>query len=108
MLKLVLRNLMSNAIKYSGDGGVIKIYSERTKNKIRISVSDIGVGISEDMKNKIFTSQRVNTYGTSNEPGTGLGLMLCKEFLEKIGGSIWVESEQGKGSIFSFDIPLPS
>ncbi len=108
MLKLVLRNLMSNAIKYSGSGGVIMIYSKREKYKITISVSDTGVGIPEDIRKKIFTSQRVNTYGTSNEPGTGLGLMLCKEFLEKIGGSIRVHSEEGKGSVFSFDIPLPS
>ena len=106
MLKLVLRNLMSNAIKYTGNGGEIRVFSKRGNHKITISVSDTGVGMTKDMIGKIFSGQRINTYGTFNEPGTGLGLRLCKEFLEKIGGAIRVESELGKGSTFSFEIPL--
>jgi len=106
MLKLVLRNLMSNAIKYTGNGGYVTIYSVKSKNSITVSVSDTGVGMSQEMIGKIFSGQRVNTYGTFNEPGTGLGLRLCKEFLEKIGGAIRVKSELGKGSTFSFDIPF--
>jgi len=106
MLKLVLRNLMSNAIKYTEKGGEVKISSTRNDNYVFISVCDTGVGMTEAMMHKIFTSQRVNTYGTDNEPGTGLGLMLCREFLEKIGGSISVKSEVGKGSVFSVNIPL--
>ncbi len=106
MLKLVLRNLMSNAIKYTAKGGEVKITANRDNKYIIISVHDTGIGMTEAMIRKIFTSQRINTYGTENEPGTGLGLMLCREFLEKIGGFISVKSELGKGSIFSVNIPL--
>lgn len=106
MLNLVLRNLMSNAIKYNHKGGKVNISSATDKNYTVISVCDTGVGISEEMAEKIFTSQRVNTYGTDNEAGTGLGLMLCREFLEKMGGSISVKSELGKGTAFSVKIPL--
>ena len=108
MLKLVLRNLMSNAIKYTEKGGEVKISANRENKYIIISVCDTGIGMTEAMIRKIFTSQRINTYGTDNEPGTGLGLMLCREFLEKIGGFITVKSEVGKGSTFSVNIPLMS
>ena len=108
MLKLVLRNLMSNAIKYTENGGEVGIGSEKNGDYIIISVCDTGIGMAEVMMQKIFTNQRINTYGTANEPGTGLGLMLCREFLEKIGGFIRVKSEVGKGSIFSVHIPLMS
>lgn len=100
-----MRNLISNAIKYTNKGGIIRIASERQNESVVISICDTGVGMTEDMMNKIFTSQRVTTYGTFNEPGTGLGLMLCKEFLDKIGGSISVKSEPGKGSVFTVQIP---
>ena len=106
MIKLVLRNLLSNALKYTGNLGKVVIYVNRTPDKVNISVSDTGVGISEDMQQDLYSIRRMNTAGTADEPGTGLGLMLCKEFIEKNGGSIWVESELGKGSTFSFSIPV--
>jgi signal transduction histidine kinase/tetratricopeptide (TPR) repeat protein len=105
MLRLVIRNLISNAIKYSNTGGSVTIDSQKINSEIIISVADTGVGISSEILAKLFTSQRVNTVGTSNEPGTGLGLILCKDFIEKNGGRIWVDSTTGKGSVFSFSIP---
>jgi signal transduction histidine kinase len=106
MLKLVMRNLISNAIKYTGIEGHIIVTSRRQDKEIVISVCDDGIGINEETRKKLFSSQRVNTIGTANEPGTGLGLMLCKDFIEKNGGRIWVESEPGKGSVFSFSVPI--
>jgi len=106
MLKLVLRNLVSNALKYTDADGKIELNCSKTADNMIVSVKDTGVGMTKEMQERLFTNQRINTIGTANEPGTGLGLMLCKEFIEKNGGSIRVESEPGKGSTFSFTIPL--
>jgi len=107
MLKTVLRNLVTNAIKFSHSGGVINISAEKTESGITISVSDSGIGISTDNIKKLFNiSEVLSTHGTSGETGTGLGLLLCKEFVEKHGGKIWVESELGKGSVFKFTLPI--
>jgi two-component system, sensor histidine kinase and response regulator len=106
MLKLVMRNLISNALKYSMPGGILEIYASKNDKALIISVKDNGIGITDEIKRKLFSSLKVNTIGTAEEPGTGLGLMLCKEFIEKNGGKIWVESEPGKGSTFSFSIPI--
>ncbi len=106
MLKMVLRNLVSNAIKFTDKGGEIKINAEENSGNITISVSDNGTGIKPDNLTKLFDiSQVFTTKGTAEETGTGLGLLLCKEFVEKHGGRIWVESEWGKGSIFYFTVP---
>ena len=106
MLKTVMRNLVSNAIKFTNIGGSIIINAEEISGFTVISVSDNGVGIEPDRLNKLFDiSQRQTTKGTAMEPGTGLGLILCKEFVEKNGGKIWVESEYGKGSHFKVTIP---
>ncbi len=106
MLKTVLRNLVSNAIKFTKDSGVIKITTEQTLLNVTISVSDNGMGINPDNLAKLFdVGQVLTTKGTANEKGTGLGLLLCKEFVEKHGGRIWVESEVGKGSEFKFTLP---
>ena len=107
MLKTVMRNLVSNAIKFTNNGGVININAEQTGSTITISVSDNGIGIKPDSLTKLFDiSQVLTTKGTEKETGTGLGLLLCKEFVEKHGGEIWAESEIGKGSDFRFTLPI--
>lgn len=107
MLKTVLRNLISNAIKFTNTNGRIDIFAEQTDSFLQISVSDNGIGIAPENVSKLFDiSQKHTTTGTANESGTGLGLLLCKDFVEKHGGKIWVESEFEKGSNFKFTIPL--
>lgn len=106
MINTVLRNLIANAVKFTNAGGLINIQAEQDISKVIISVSDNGVGIKPDTINKLFNiSNKITTKGTANETGTGLGLLLCKEFVEKHGGKIWVESELGKGSDFKFTLP---
>jgi len=107
MLNTVLRNLVSNAIKFTDKNGRIDIYAEQYQTNITITVSDNGVGIEPDALNRLFDiSQKITTEGTENEQGTGLGLLLCKEFVDKHSGKIWVESEVGKGSDFKFTLPI--
>jgi len=108
MIDLVVRNLLSNAIKFSNKGGVIDIELKRTDEQLLISVHDQGVGIPKTNLPKLFTSLSLSTTGTHNEKGTGLGLMLCKDFVEKNGGSIWAESEPGKGTTFYFTLKHPN
>ena len=114
MLVAIVRNLLSNAIKFTPMGGEIIIRCTEYQNKnnqnknkyVQISISDTGIGLSEDDINKLFridTSFRM--IGTSTDKGTGLGLILCKDFIEKHGGKIWVDSILGQGSTFSFTIP---
>ncbi len=107
MLKTVMRNLVSNAIKFTNQNGSINIYSEKSDENIIITVSDNGIGIPEENITNLWDySQLITTSGTEGERGTGIGLPLCKEFVEKHGGKIWVESEVGKGSDFKFTMPL--
>ncbi|MBI9073674.1 MAG: PAS domain S-box protein [Melioribacteraceae bacterium] len=102
----VLRNLITNAIKFTKPDGIIKVEAESKKNEIAISVTDTGIGMSEEDKNKLFKIEvHHTTVGTNNEAGTGVGLILCKELVEKHGGKIWVESELGVGSKFIFTLP---
>jgi signal transduction histidine kinase len=106
MLKSVLRNLVSNAIKFTNIDGRIDINAEVNSGKVVITVSDNGIGINPDNLAKLFDISKVlTTTGTAEETGTGLGLLLCKEFVERHGGNIWVESQYGKGSEFKFTIP---
>lgn len=106
IIKTVLRNLVSNAIKFSYPGNKVKIISEEVNGKVKISVIDYGTGLSNEEKENIFKfDSKVKKSGTSNEKGTGLGLILCKEFLEKNGGSIEIESNVDVGSKFSIIIP---
>lgn len=107
MMGTVLRNLISNAIKFTRPGGQILVSAEQREGEWWVSVSDNGIGIKKDDVKKLFRlEENYTTLGTNNEKGTGLGLILCKEFVEKHGGKIWVESEEGNGSTFSFTIPL--
>jgi PAS domain S-box-containing protein len=106
MLQTILRNLVSNALKFINSGGRVDINAVSQQNQIEITVSDNGVGIPEETLNKLFKiDSNITTKGTANEKGSGLGLIICKEFAEKHGGKIWVESELGKGSSFHFTVP---
>ena len=106
VVSTILRNLVSNAIKFTNPGGKIEVSAIRNNSYVTVTVSDNGVGISEDnMKSLFDIGQKHTTRGTTNEEGTGLGLILCKELIEKNGGRIWVDSEVGIGSKFAFTIP---
>jgi signal transduction histidine kinase/Tfp pilus assembly protein PilF len=105
-VRTVIRNLLSNAIKFTPEGGAIKLAMSKHQNEVIISVADTGVGMSEETISKLFRiDAKLTTKGTANEKGTGLGLILCKDFIEKNGGRIWATSEIGKGSIFYFALP---
>lgn len=106
MLKAILRNLISNAIKYSHPGGNIKINAKNYKKEtVCISVADNGVGIPKEHQKNIFnTAQQISTHGTENEKGTGLGLLICSDFVRKHNENIWVESTYGQGSAFCFTL----
>jgi signal transduction histidine kinase len=105
MINLVLRNLISNAIKFTPEEGLISIDAIQKKDHIEISVADNGMGIKPEILADLFANKFISTSGTSREAGSGLGLMLCKDFLRKNGGDIAVQSELGKGSVFSFTLP---
>ncbi|GAK49832.1 response regulator receiver sensor signal transduction histidine kinase [Candidatus Moduliflexus flocculans] len=106
MLKTVVRNLVSNAIKFTEPGGKITVSSSSANDYEEITVADTGVGISPEHLQKLFKIDVVFSMpGTAKEPGTGLGLVLCKEFVEKNGGVLRVDSEVGQGSRFRFTVP---
>ena len=99
----VMRNLLSNAIKFTPENGSIKIsYANYGQSQVQFTISDNGIGMGKEKIAQIFNPDSKSTLGTSQEKGTGLGLMLCKEFIELNSGQIWAESEPGKGSKFSF------
>lgn len=108
MLDSVLRNLISNAVKFTAKGGKVKVAaSKNNDSSILISISDSGIGMSPELKARLFQiNEKTSRPGTEGEPSTGLGLLLCKEFIEKHDGKIWVESEVGKGSNFYFTLPF--
>jgi PAS domain S-box-containing protein len=107
ILNIILRNLISNSIKYTHQGGKIEVSVRNLSNEIEFRITDNGIGMSLETQKKLFRQDtNFSTEGTSNEKGTGLGLILCMEFIEKLQGKIWVESELGKGSTFFFTIPL--
>ena len=106
MLNLVIRNLVSNSIKFTSKGGTVHIFSRTEEKSEIVSVIDSGIGMSEEDQNKLFRLDiAVTTIGTNKEKGTGLGLILCKDFVERNGGEISVESKPGKGSTFRFSVP---
>jgi signal transduction histidine kinase len=105
-ISTVLRNLVSNAIKYTNPGGEISVSAIQKNNHVEITVADTGVGMKKTKLDKLFSiSEKISEPGTGNEKGTGLGLILCKEFVEKNDGTIWAESKPGKGSRFIFTLP---
>lgn len=108
ILQTVIRNLVSNAVKFTHKGGKIILSAKKIQDKnVEISISDTGIGMSREMVENLFHPivQTIRK-GTEGEPSTGLGMILCKEFVEKHGGRIWVESEVGKGSDFKFTLPM--
>ena len=106
-INLVLRNLIVNAIKFTNDEGKITVSSSVTNSKIQISITDNGVGIDKEKLDQMFTQHKnPSTQGTANEKGTGLGLLLCADFIKQNNGTIYAKSEKGKGSIFTFELPL--
>jgi signal transduction histidine kinase len=106
MTNTLIRNLLSNALKYSHEGGKIEITSQVQNQMAYISVKDNGVGMTREQMGQLWSVNTIRTtYGTRDEKGSGLGLLLCKEFIEKQGGQISVESEKGKGSKFTFSLP---
>ncbi|HPT05017.1 MAG TPA: HAMP domain-containing sensor histidine kinase, partial [Bacteroidales bacterium] len=107
MVHTMLLNLTNNAIKFTNPGGFVIVEAGISGDKIQVSVKDNGIGIAQEEVEKIFKVDVAHsTPGTANEKGTGLGLLICKEFAEKLGGTIWVESEPGKGSTFIFTLPV--
>jgi len=108
MLQSIIRNLVSNALKFTPKGGKIRISAKGLPdNSVEITVKDTGIGMSPSMVGDIFKlDAQTNRKGTEGEPSTGLGMLLCKEFVEKQRGTIWVESEEGKGSAFKFTLPM--
>lgn len=107
MLKTVIRNLVSNAIKFTRKDGEITIDTHLDDSKVVIAIADNGIGISKTDQEKLWNNSNPHsTVGTDNEKGTGLGLLLCKDFVEKHGGKIWVESKEGFGSNFKIQLPL--
>jgi signal transduction histidine kinase len=107
MVTTIIRNLLNNALKFTPSGGIITFTSFEKKDKIGITIMDTGVGMESDILNSLFKlSEMQSTAGTANEKGTGLGLMVSKEFVEKNGGEIRVESQAGKGSKFTFTLPV--
>ena len=105
MIQLVLRNLVSNAIKFTPENGCVQIGIENGSDIIEVFVKDSGIGLSASNLDKISHNEYFTTRGTSSEKGTGLGLMLCKEFLAKNNGTLHITSEEGIGSRFSFSLP---
>jgi signal transduction histidine kinase len=105
MVNLIIRNLISNAIKFSLENGKIEISATKEKGMTEIRIKDNGVGIPEENLKRLFDLDTITTTGTANEKGTGLGLMISKNFVEAQGGNIFVKSKERKGSVFSFTIP---
>jgi len=110
MFDAIIRNLVSNAVKFTARGGIVSVSASlMTDKSVEIKVTDSGIGMTDELRNNLFKiSEKCSRLGTDGEPSSGLGLLLVKEFIEKHGGNIWVGSEPGKGSAFSFTIPVVS
>ena len=106
MIITVIRNIVVNAIKFTHSGGQVVVRAEKKGAEIVVSIADTGIGIADTMKERIFeVDYNKSTTGTANEAGTGLGLVLCKEYVNRNGGRIWFETESGKGTTFFFILP---
>ncbi len=107
MIKTVIRNFLSNAIKFSNEDSTIEVKLEEKDGMVVVSVKDHGCGIDDENQKKLLhTDTHFSTFGTNNEEGSGLGLLLCQDFVIKNGGRLWFESKKGEGSTFFFSIPL--
>jgi PAS domain S-box-containing protein len=107
MLQAIIRNIVSNAVKYTNRGGRITITANQKSTSIEINIQDNGIGMNQTLLNKLFKiDEKIGRPGTEDEPTTGLGLLLCKDYIEKLKGNISVESEENKGTIFHLSFPL--
>lgn len=107
MIATVIRNLLSNSLKFTREGGQIVISTKRKNDTVEFSISDNGMGILPDDLKRIFENKdRHTTKGTARETGSGLGLLLSKDFIQRSNGLIWVESKPGEGSLFTFALPI--
>jgi len=108
MINSILLNLLSNAIKFTHRNGTVTISAKKTDNRmIEIAICDTGIGMQKNLLERLFKAgEKTGKKGTDGELSTGLGLLLCKEFVEKHGGQIWVESQENIGSTFYLTIPL--
>ncbi len=106
MIHIVIRNLISNAAKFTPEGGLIEVSCRADEENCWVSVKDNGMGMQDDVLEKLRAEEMVTTYGTAQEEGSGLGLILCRDFVRKNGGQLYFESEVGKGTTISFNIPL--
>jgi len=108
MVKTVVRNLLSNALKFSNEGSEVLVKVEAIDGLAVVSVQDHGCGIDEESQKKLLhTDTHYSTFGTNNEEGSGLGLLLVQDFVQKNGGDLWFTSKKGEGSIFGFNLPIP-
>mgnify|MGYP002761557781 CR=1 FL=1 len=105
LLKLIIRNLVNNAIKFSHEGDAVRVSAEELSQEVVFKVKDTGIGIPKNEQENIFSFQGHSRSGTNDENGSGLGLQLCKEFVEKLNGAIDVESSEGQGSTFVVSLP---
>ena len=106
-ISTVTRNLVSNAIKFTNQNGKIKITAKRIGQEVTVCVKDTGIGMSNEMVEKLFSDDQIMTNpGTNNERGSGLGLKLCHAFVKMNNGKIWIESTEGVGSLFFFTLPM--
>ena len=107
MINSVIRNLVTNAVKFTEKDKKVEIKVDTREEKVAVSIVDEGVGIPPEHMNKLFRiDEKFKSTGTAGEKGTGLGLIICREFVEKNGGEISVESKPGEGSTFSFTVPM--
>ncbi len=106
-ISTVIRNLLTNSVKFTREKGVVVVSAKKIGNQVEVDISDSGIGIKQEELERLFQLDAIATsYGTAKEKGTGIGLILCKEFIDKNGGRIWAESEVGKGSHFKFVLPV--
>ncbi|MGE4587603.1 MAG: sensor histidine kinase, partial [Mangrovibacterium sp.] len=109
MISLILRNLLSNAIKFTGKQGKVVVSARNSGKLVEVAVADNGIGIPSENLSSLFAEDKaLSTYGTGNEKGSGIGLQLCREFVEAHGGTIGVRSKERQGSIFTFTLPKES
>ena len=108
MVNSILLNLISNAVKFTNRNGIVTISAKKTQDQmVEISIKDSGIGMPKSLVERLFkVGEKIRSIGTDGELSTGLGLLLCKEFVEKNGGKIWVVSEEGKGTILCFNLPI--
>ncbi|MDX1641038.1 MAG: HAMP domain-containing sensor histidine kinase, partial [Balneolaceae bacterium] len=107
MILVILRNLIANSLKFTTEGGKVEVIAQEEDDMVKVSVRDNGIGMSEEIRHKIFDKdESVTTLGTSNEKGTGLGISLCKDFVQKNNGTLRADSTPGEGTTISFTLPV--